>query len=521
MKSITLLKTRLGILALSCFSITVLFACVDEDARSDLDPTLPTNQAQGGDFGDQGGDSNQGLNFPVFDDGVLAFPGAEGYGKKATGARAGEGREIYHVTNLNDSGAGSFRDAVSKPWRIIVFDVSGVIKLSNNPIVFKSNQTILGHTAPGDGIVLYNGRISASGAQNLIVRFLRMRMGAAYRGDKDACGIANGSNMIFDHCSITWGKDENFSVSSDGKGAELKDITIQNSIIGQGLQNHSCGGLMQTDITNGVTIFRNLYIDNKTRNPKVKGLNQFVNNVVYNWGSGAAYNMSGDSKGPSETTIENNYFIVGPCKNWQNAQQPDGSYAAELTPMSPAKPFTGANELFNTYCTGNFYDNDKDGTLNGFEITQENWTQYCSGSPTFLAVRSELHPIIRSQQSARESYEWIVNKVGASLPVRDEVDAYLIDELTSLGIKGTIIQDERKVEQFPIGGPGNINVGQKTLDSDNDGMPDDFEEAWELDKNNPADAVIIAKNGYMNIENYVLSLEYPDEYEYELNKKKQ
>ena len=264
-----------------------------------------------------------------------------------------------------------------------------------------------------------------------------------------------------------------------------------------------------------------MYIDNKTRNPKVKGLNQFVNNVVYNWGSGAAYNMSGDSKGPSETTIENNYFIVGPCKNWQNAQQPDGSYAAELTPMSPAKPFTGANELFNTYCTGNFYDNDKDGTLNGFEITQENWTQYCSGSPTFLAVRSELHPIIRSQQSARESYEWIVNKVGASLPVRDEVDAYLIDELTSLGIKGTIIQDERKVEQFPIGGPGNINVGQKTLDSDNDGMPDDFEEAWELDKNNPADAVIIAKNGYMNIENYVLSLEYPDEYEYELNKKKQ
>lgn len=140
-------------MAVSCLSITALFACVDKDARSDLSPNLPTDQAQNGDFGDQGGGSDQGLNFPVFDDGVLAFPGAEGYGKNATGARAGEGREIYHVTNLNDAGPGSFRDAVSKPWRIIVFDVSGVIRLSKDPIVLKSNQTILGHTAPGDGVV--------------------------------------------------------------------------------------------------------------------------------------------------------------------------------------------------------------------------------------------------------------------------------------------------------------------------------------------------------------------------------
>lgn len=356
MKNITLLKAKVGILAVSCLSITALFACVDKDARSDLNPNLPTDQAQNGDFGDQGGGSEQGLNFPVFDDGVLAFPGAEGYGKNVTGARAGEGREIYHVTNLNDAGPGSFRDAVSKPWRIIVFDVSGVIKLSSNPIVLKSNQTILGHTAPGDGIVLYNGRVSASGAQNLIVRYLRIRMGAAYPSELDACGIANGANMIFDHCSMTWGKDECFSINPDGKGTAPKNITIQNSIIGQGLQNHSCGGLMQTDISNGCTIFRNLYIDNKTRNPKVKGLNQFVNNVVYNWGSGAAYNMSGDSQGKSETTIENNYFIVGPCHNWQNVAQPDGSIKTEYVPMNPARPFTGGNGNFNTYCKGNYYD---------------------------------------------------------------------------------------------------------------------------------------------------------------------
>lgn len=287
------------------------------------------------------------------------------------------------------------------------------------------------------------------------------------------------------------------------------------------MQNHSCGGLMQTDISNGCTIFRNLYIDNKTRNPKVKGLNQFVNNVVYNWGSGAAYNMSGDSQGKSETTIENNYFIVGPCYNWQNVAQPDGSIKTEYVPMNPARPFTGGNGNFNTYCKGSYYDNNKDGALDGVEITETNWSQYCSGSPTLLEARSDLHPIIRSQKSAQEAYEWVVEKVGAYLPVRDEVDKYLIDELTSLGGKGTIIQDERKTEQFPLGGPGTINVAQKPLDSDNDGMPDAFEDAWGLDKYDPTDAVKEAKNGYLNIENYALSLEYPDEYEYELNKNKQ
>lgn len=159
--------------------------------------------------------------------------------------------------------------------------------------------------------------------------------------------------------------------------------------------------------------------------------------------------------------------------------------------------------------------------MNGIEITEVNWSQYCSGSPTLLEARSDLHPIIRSQKSAQEAYEWVVEKVGAYLPVRDEVDKYLIDELTSLGVKGTIIQDERKTEQFPLGGPGTINAAQKPLDSDNDGMPDAFEDAWGLDKYDPTDAVKEAKNGYLNIENYALSLEYPDEYEYELNKNKQ
>lgn len=116
-------------------------------------------------------------------------------------------------------------------------------------------------------------------------------MGKGGSSGKDALGIAEGNRMIFDHVSVSWGRDETFSINGDAS-----NITVQNSIIAQGLETHSCGGLMQTD--GGVSLFRNLYIDNKTRNPKVKGVNEFTNNVVYNWGGGGGY-IAGDSAGQS------------------------------------------------------------------------------------------------------------------------------------------------------------------------------------------------------------------------------
>lgn len=443
--------------------------------------------------------------FPHFEDEGLAFPGAEGYGRYATGGRKGE---IFRVTNLNNDGEGSFRDAISKPNRIIVFAVSGIIKLSSEPVVLQSNQTILGQTAPGDGIVLYGARLSATGINNTIVRYLRVRMGSEFPSQSDAGGMANGTNVIFDHCSFTWGKDENFSLSTNNK-APLKNITIQNSIIGHGLQNHSCGSLMQTGIDEGITIYRNLYINNHTRNPKVKGLNQFVNNVVYNWGGGTAYDMGGDSQGSSETTIEDNYFIVGPAETYRDFRDDDGAIFTKHYHLTPAKPFSGGNERFRTYFNGNYYDADKDGTLNGRPI---NWEKDCSGSPLFLEKPSELHPSISNQISAKEAYKWVVDNVGASLPKRDQVDAYLVDELTSLGTKGVIIKDETDVNQFPLGGPGEIKSGNKLLDTDNDGIPDEFEDKWGLNKHDPSDAMLIGSNGYTNIENYSFSLEYPDIY---------
>lgn len=152
-------------------------------------------------------------------------------------------------------------------------------------------------------------------------------------------------------------------------------------------------------------------------------------------------------------------------------------------------------------------------------MTENNYPEFCeketfdeetgkySGMPTFLSTPSIKHNSILGQTSAEEAYKWIVKYVGACLPVRDEVDAYLIDELTSLGIKGTIIQDERDKKQYPLGGPGKIMEGEKAPDTDGDGMPDSFEEQYGLDKNDPTDASMIANNGYTNIENYIFTLD--------------
>lgn len=423
------------------------------------------------------------LSFPFFIEAqTLAFPGAEGFGKYAPGARAGSVRQIYHVTNLNDAGAGSLRDAISQPNRIIVFDVSGVIKISSR-LVFSSNLYVAGQTAPGDGITVYGNGVSFSGANNIIVRYMRFRMGVGGDSGKDAAGIANGKNMIFDHVSITWGRDETFSISWDGKGNEPGDITIQNSIIGQGLQTHSAGGLIQTN--GGVTLYRNLYTDNKTRNPKVKGLNQYVNNVVYNWGSGGGY-ILGDSEGTSWGAIEDNYFIKGPSTGGTDA-------------------FVRGNTNFQVYHKGNYLDYSSDGQLNGIPAVDDDLAPV-----TFIADKSQfvgipkLHPEITNTSTALEAYNWVVDNVGANLPSRDAVDEYLINELKSLGTAGTLINGETDLGLPGI--VGDIFRGPKHPDTDNDGMPDFWEDANGLNKNNSADALEMHTDGYLNIERYINSI---------------
>ncbi|KAF1960967.1 pectate lyase-like protein [Byssothecium circinans] len=400
---------------------------------------------------------------------ALAFPGAEGFGRNAIGGRKGS---VYVVTNLNDSGAGSLRDAVSSPDRIVVFAVGGLITIKERIVVSK-RISILGQTAPGDGITVYGNGWSFSNADDAIIRYIRIRMGKGGTSGKDAAGIAEGSNMIFDHISVTWGRDETFSIS----GSEAGNITIQNSIIGQGLETHSCGGLIQTAVGNGISLFRNLYIDNNTRNPKVKGTNDFTNNVVYNWGGGGGY-IAGDSSGISEANIVGNYFISGPSTS--------------------VTAFTRGNENFHGYVEKNFYDSDKNGALNGVEIGVS------SSNYGGLAIQSKKfpHPAPAKILSAADALTYVLASVGPSLK-RDSIDTRLIEEVKSYGKTGQLISDEKA---GPMNGPGTVNGGTKAVDTDGDGIPDAAETKFGFDLNKNDAMADKDGNGYTNIEDWANSL---------------
>ena len=403
--------------------------------------------------------------------GVEAFPGAQGWGRYATGGRTGS---VYHVTNLNDSGTGSLRDAVSQPNRIVVFDVSGVIRI-NSRIVFSKNLYVAGQTAPGEGVTVYGDGVSFSGADNIIVRYMRFRMGHKGSSGKDCAGIANGQNMIFDHCSFAWGLDETFSINPDGKGSTPEYITLQHCVVGQGLMTHSAGGLMQT---NYVSLIGNFLCDNSTRNFKIKGINQYANNIVYNWSNGA-YIMGGDSEGKSFVNIQSNLFINGPAKG--------------------GAAFTGGNADFHCYGDDNWQDRNMDGIFDPQEVTDYNAATRESEPYDYPAL--ELNP-------GKTLLETNLPTVGASLPYRDMTDCYMIDEVLSYGKQGALISNE---ETLVYGAPDTWKVyaGIKKQDSDGDGMPD----AWEsANGTNPAkdDAMSMAANGYANIENYINSITAAD-----------
>lgn len=429
---------------------------------------------------------------------TLAFPGAKGFGRFAPGARAVANPQVYIVKNLNDSGVGSFRDAVSQPGRIIVFRVSGIIFLKSEMVV-SPNTTIAGQTAPGEGIVLFGKRVTFSSSSNTIARYIRIRLGATDNSGKDASGISNGANMIFDHMTFTWGMDEVFSINWDSKGTSPDNITIQNSIIGQGLHrnNHSAGGLMQPS-DGKISLIGNLYTSNKTRNPKVKGINEFVNNVVYNWGnfgntyghteSGEAYIMGGDSQGTSNVNIINNYFIGGP-----------------LTSTSTSTPFNRGNANFYLYGSGNYFDNNRDGVLNG-ALVPENLTGYPTGDAATILATPYDYPMKSPALSAAEAFDKVIDSVGASYPKRDQVDSLLVAQVKSKGVEGIYLYRESDLP-FVNGGVGNVFSAPAPLDSDNDGMPDAWEDAHSLNKNDATDAVTRTLNAnYLNIEIYINGL---------------
>ena len=397
---------------------------------------------------------------------IPAFPGAEGFGANAVGGRGGS---VYIVTNLNDSGAGSFRDAVSQPNRTVVFAVGGIITLTSGRVSVKSNITIAGQTAPGEGITIYGNGVSFSGANNTICRYIRFRQGINGDSGTDAVGIASGDSMIFDHVSASWGRDETFSVSGSPS-----NITLQDCVVAQGLMIHSAGGLMQTD--GGVSVFRSFYADNWMRNPKVKGVHEFTNNVVYNWGSGGGY-ILGDSAGASYTNIVSNYFIAGPN-----------------TGTTPS--FIRGNLNFNVYADGNLEDFDRDGVLDGLPVHP------LDQSPVVPVPTRYPYPEVATLLTAQEAYDHVVANAGASL-FRDPADTYVFNELASHGIAGAHIFSEAEA-----GGIGTLQGGFTPKDTDSDGMPDWWESAAGTDPVVADNNGDLNGDGYTNLENYLNALAY-------------
>ena len=345
-----------------------------------------------------------------------AFPDAEGFGRFASGGRGGE---IVHVTTLADSGPGSFRAAVSQPHRVVVFDVGGIIRLKSN-VAVRSHISLLGQTAPGDGVMLYGRSVSFSGQQDVIIRYLRFREGSA--GDKGKCSvnIAGGSDMIFDHCSIEWGRWDCLGITLGSH-----DITVQNCIIGAGVAPQRFGAL--TDAADNITYRHNLWLDNQSRNPKAKGKIQFLNNVVYNWGGSGL--VGGHSRAAHYLDLVGNYFIAGPDSG--------AHFVGE---------FKASDHVFQQ---DNLADLNRDGKLDGRAVVA---ADFGSGenAPTFARAPTVAPLAPGTVESAPAALAHVIASAGCSRH-RDAVDARLIAEVQSLGPRGKIIRAEAEV-----GGPGEL-----------------------------------------------------------------
>jgi hypothetical protein len=401
----------------------------------------------------------------------LAFPGAEGFAATVTGGRKGQ---VYHVTTLADSGAGSFRDAVSQGNRIVVFDISGVIKPTDVIVVGGDNITLAGQSAPGDGITIYGRETSFSSRSNMIVRYLRFRQGMtdASGSAKKTVNITDGTNMIFDHVAVQWGRWDNFGITGTSS-----TVTLQNSIVGEGVPPQNFGSII--DGEQDITIAHNLWIDNQERNPKFKANGECINNVVYDWGSGGGI-IGGHSGTDWYEDYIGNYLIAGPT--------------------AVDKFFTFYTNTDHAYQTGNMVDVNKDGQLNGRAVVEADFQG--TSPPTFETAAHSKPPVPVTVLSAEDAYARVVAQAG-TCQHRDAVELRLIGQLTSLGTKGAIIADESDVG----GQPAMTQVTRPAgFDTDGDGIPDTWETAHGLNPNSASDGSGDSGDGYTNVEKYLNEL---------------
>lgn len=435
-----------------------------------------------------GNNSNNEENITPDRTKIPAFPGAEGGGMYTTGGAAGK---VYKVTSLEDKNTpGTFRYAIEqRERRTIVFEVSGNIELSRTLKITNGNLTIAGQSAPEGGITITNYPVIVD-ADNVIIRFLRFRMGEKEGVEGDAIEGRGRKNIIIDHCSVSWATDECASFYDN------TNFTMQWSIIAESLNNslhakgeHGYGGLW-----GGVkaTFHHNLIAHHKSRNPRFYGIRdgvkdefaEMVNNVIYNWGDNSSYGGEG-----GKYNIINNYYKSGPGTK---------KHPSRIFEAYKAKDI----DFGKFYIDGNY--------VHGYSnVTTNNWlgvTLNGGGTKTDLELEKALTIGSIKIESAEEAFNSVLNHAGASL-YRDAVDARIVDETkdgtaTYGGIYGAgtgIIDSVDDVGGWPI-----IESNIAPIDSDGDGMPDEWEIANGL---NPDDATdgskYVLNNEYTNLEVYL------------------
>ncbi|WP_197088636.1 FlgD immunoglobulin-like domain containing protein [Rufibacter radiotolerans] len=432
----------------------------------------------------------------------LAFPGAEGFGRFTTGGRGGV---VLEVTNLNDSGTGSFRAAVLATGpRTIVFRVSGTIKLLSSLTIRNGDLTIAGQTAPGDGICISNQTVMID-ADNIIIRYMRFRLGDEAQVDNDAIWGRNRQNIILDHCSMSWSVDETASFYLN------RNYTMQWCILSESLYrsvhdkgDHGYGGIWGGD---HASFHHNLLAHHTSRNPRFNGGGRsginggtypnehvdFRNNVIYNWGGNSAY---GGENG--NYNMVNNYYKYGPATS-------SGVRSRIVQVSFEADPTWGAGY-------GKFYINGNN-VHNNAAVTADNWNggvNYDSSLPTAQRPNVQLQaPIdyhMATNHTAAEAYEAVLAQGGASLK-RDPVDTRIINEVRTgtatyggaYGAAKGIIDTQTTVGGWPV-----LASFPAPTDTDRDGMPDAWETTNGLNPNDPADRNADANsNGYTNLEEYL------------------
>jgi pectate lyase len=439
----------------------------------------------------------------------IAFPGAEGFGKYTTGGRGGK---ILTVTNLDDSGPGSFREAVSaKGPRIVVFAISGTIHL-NTPLSIKADVTIAGQTAPGDGICLADHPVTLGG-NNIIVRYLRFRMGDKNQnkgmvdgsGHDDAFGGTRRNNIIIDHCSLSWSTDEVMSVYAGDS------TTLQWNIITEPLnysyhfetgdkdfEHHGFGGIWGGK---HLSAHHNLFAHCNNRNPRFDGIRNcpeenvdFRNNVIYNWGTNTMYAGEGGSY-----NIVANYFKYGPSTSKSVRYRIANPGRRDTPPLIPFGKW---------YVEGNYMDDSKTVTDDNASGVQMGNGGTEDDKKTTL-IKTPVPAVALPAQTAEQAYAAVLSGAGASFK-RDTMDTRIINDVKNRTGRFVDVQGG-----YPHGSPYEQTVtawpALQTLpppaDTDRDGMPDEWEKRNRLDPNDPADA---AKNSlhpfYTNIEFYINSL---------------